>query len=88
MLIKFKENKMIFGKVQKEKVKKLRSEIKSYTEHIDRIHKSLAVFQVDCEHLPSEHFENIKNELKQKINRLNQYRDIAWMNLDRYRDFL
>ena len=77
-----------FGKVQKEKVKKLRSEIKSYTEHIDRIHKSLAVFQVDCEHLPSEHFENIKNELKQKIKRLNQYRDIAWMNLDRYRDFL
>ena len=77
-----------FGKVQKEKVKKLRSEIKSYTEHIDRIHKSLAVFQVDCEHLPSEHFQNIKNELKQKIKRLNQYRDIAWMNLDRYRDFL
>ena len=79
---------MRFGKVQKEKVKKLRSEIKSYTEHIDRIHKSLAVFQVDCEHLPSEHFENIKHELKQKINRLNQFRDIAYLKLDRYQEFL
>ena len=78
----------LFGKVQKEKVKKLRSEIKSYTEHIDRIHKSLAVFKVDCEHLPSEHFENIKNELEHKIDRLNQYRNIAYTNLDRYQEFL
>ena len=79
---------MRFGKVQKEKVKKLRSEIKTYDEHIDKIRKSLEVFQADCKHLPSEHFENIKHELKRKIYRINEFRDIAYLYLDRYRDFI
>ena len=72
------------GKVQKEKVNELRYTIKHCKEQIDSLHKSLAVFKVDCEHLASEHFENIKELLEKEIKKLESRRYIASTHLDRY----